>query len=327
MKKIKIEISSKTIIFTIFFLLFLGFLWQIKELIFSLFIAFIISGALKPIINYLETKKLPRTLAVFFIYFGFISLIIYLFLLVLPPLIKEISLLLKNLPLLTKQLFPGITTIIDINNFSSSFPNLANDIFSLIKNLFSNLLFVISTLFFGFYLTLDKDFIKNTLKKFLEDNQAEKISYIISKAETRASSWFWGEIILMIVVGFLTYTGLLLIGMEKYALALAVLAGFLEIVPNIGPILSTIPATIIGLSYSFYLGLYNLGLYILIQQLENNLIVPLIMKKIIGLHPITTLMALIIGGKLAGVLGILLSVPITIFIETILVEWQKTNLK
>ena len=109
----------------------------------------------------------------------------------------------------------------------------------------------------------------------------------------------------------------------KYALALAVLAGLLEVIPSLGPIASSIPAILIGLSYSPIMGLYSTILYLIVQQLENNLVVPIVMKKATGLHPIITLIAMVVGGKLAGIMGVLLAVPSTIFIETILIESQK----
>jgi len=120
----------------------------------------------------------------------------------------------------------------------------------------------------------------------------------------------------------MTYIGLNIIGM-KYALALAVLAGLLEVIPSLGPIASSVPAILIGLSYSPVMGLYSTILYLIVQQLENNLVVPVVMKKATGLHPIITLIAMVIGGKLAGIMGVLLAVPSTIFIETILIESQK----
>ena len=160
------------------------------------------------------------------------------------------------------------------------------------------------------------------LGNFFDDLELNKISLISERAQKRMAGWFWGEIILMIVVGTMTYIGLNIIGV-KYALALAVLAGLLEVVPSLGPIVSSIPAILIGLSYSPILGLYCVILYLVIQQLENNLIVPIIMKKVTGLHPIIILIAMVIGGKLAGIMGIILAVPSTIFIETILIESQK----
>jgi len=99
----------------------------------------------------------------------------------------------------------------------------------------------------------------------------------------------------------------------------------LEIVPNIGPTLSAVPAILIGLSQSYFLGAANLALYVAIQQFENHLIVPLVMKKATGLNPIVTLSALIIGGKLAGTLGVVLAIPTTLFIETVLIGVVKAK--
>jgi len=126
----------------------------------------------------------------------------------------------------------------------------------------------------------------------------------------------------MLIIGIMTYIGLTVIGM-KYVLALAVLAGLFEAIPTLGPIASAVPSFLIGFSYSPVLGVSTIFLNFIIQQLENNLVVPFVMKKVIGLHPVITLIALIIGGKLAGILGVILAVPTTIFIETVLIETQK----
>lgn len=321
----KIEISSKTIVFTVFFLLSLVFLWQIRDLIFSLFIAFIISGALKPPVDYLEKKKLPRIIGSTIIYLLFVFIIINLFYLVIPPLVTEIVFLIKNFPIIIKNI-PQIPSFIDLSFLTQNLPNLANDLVGLVKGIFSNAIFITSTLFFGFYLLIDKNFIENILGNFYDDNEAKKISHIVSQGQKRAGTWFWGEVILMTSVGVLTYISLVVIGM-KYAVALAVLAGLLEIVPTLGPIISAVPAVLIGFSSSYVLGLSNIAIYFIVQQLENNLIVPIVMKKIIGVHPIITLMALIIGGKLAGALGVLLAIPTTIFVETLLIESQKLQKK
>ncbi|HHH14267.1 MAG TPA: AI-2E family transporter, partial [candidate division WWE3 bacterium] len=107
--------------------------------------------------------------------------------------------------------------------------------------------------------------------------------------------------------------GLVALGVN-YALSLALIAGILEIVPIIGPIIATIPALIVGFAVSPIKGLGVLGLYILIQQLENNLIVPKVMQKAVGFNPLITMTAILIGGSLFGVLGALLSIPVTIII-------------
>ncbi|MEK7634077.1 MAG: AI-2E family transporter [Patescibacteria group bacterium] len=318
----KVEISSKTIVFTVSFILLLGVIWLIKDLIFSLFIAFIIAGALRQPVNYLEKKKIPRSLASIVIYFIFIFVIFYLFALIIPPLVGEIIVLFKNLPNIISKVFPNASSIFNFNFLSNNIPSLANETISLIRSAFSNVIFITSTLFFGFYFLLEKNLAQRLLGNFFDDIELDRINLISERAQQRMAGWFWGEIILMIAVGLLTYIGLSFMGI-KYALALAVLSGLLEIVPNLGPITATVPAFFIGLSQSYFLGLSMIGLYLIVQQLENNLIVPIVMKKAVGIHPIITLIALVIGGKLAGIMGVLLAIPTTIFIETILIESQK----
>jgi predicted PurR-regulated permease PerM len=322
MKPQKIEISAKTIVFTVLFILFLGLLWQIRELIFSLFIAFIIAGALKPGVDFLERIKFPRIVATFIIYLLFIFAIYSVFALIIPPLLSEMIFLFKNLPKIIESILPRSGIVLNFDFLTQNIPSITNQTLMFIKNIFSNVIFVTSTLFFGFYFLLEKNLEDKLLKNFFEEIEIKKIEGISNGAQKRMSGWFWGEIILMIVVGTMTYVGLNIIGM-KYALALAVLAGLLEVVPNLGPIASSIPAILIGLSYSPILGLYCVSLYLVVQQLENNLIVPVIMKKVTGLHPIIILIAMVIGGKIAGIMGVLLAVPSTIFIETIIIESQK----
>lgn len=320
----KIEISHRTIIFTVFFLILLKFFWLIKELIFSLFIAFIIMSALKPFVVYFEKKKAPRSLIVVLIYFLFLATIGGLLFIVIPPLIKESALFFKQLPFILKNLSPSTKSFLNLDSFSSNIPNLTASFIDILSGIFSNTLFVISTLFFGFYFLMEEDLIKKLLIKFFDESKTATVTQIFDRAEKRMSAWVWGEIILMTVVGVLTFLGLSLIG-TRFSIPLAVLAGLLEIVPNIGPTLSAIPAILIGLSQSYFLGIANLVLYLAIQQFENHLIVPMVMKKAVGLNPIITLSALIIGGKLAGTLGVILSIPTTLFIETVLVEIIKAR--
>ena len=320
----RIEISSRTIVFTVFFLLALGLLWQIKDLIFSLLIAFIIAGALRPAVATLEAVKLPRLIASIVVYFLFLFAFFYIFTLIVPPLTGELTTLFKTLPQIASVGLPSVSSYINFDFLSQNLPGLTNQTIEFIKGLFGNAIFITSTLFFGFYFILEKNLAEKLLGDLFEDIEVKKIAHISERAQKRMSSWFWGEVALMFVVGILTYIGLTLFQI-KYALALAVLAGLLEVIPTLWPIISAIPAVLIGASQSPVSGLSMVALYFIVQQLENNLVVPLIMKKVTGLHPITILVALIIGGKLAGILGVILAVPTTLLLETVIVAWQRLS--
>lgn len=318
-KNYTIEISSRTIVFAVFFVLLLRFLWLVQDVIFSLFIAFIIMSALKPHVSFLEKNKIPRFLAAFFVYFLFLTLFFSLFFLVLPPLVIESTQLFRVLPSILDQFAPTIMSLFNLDSVFQYLPNIANQFVSIVRGIFSNAVFFISTLFFGFYFLLEENVIRKIVARFFSEEKAKTSSVVFDKAEKRLNSWFWGEITLMTVVGLMTYIGLSLIGI-RYVLALSVLAGLLEVVPNLGPTLSSIPAIILGFSHSPIIGLAVIAMYFIVQQLENNLVVPVVMKKAVGLNPIITLIALLIGGKLGGLLGVLLAIPITVFLETILIE-------
>jgi predicted PurR-regulated permease PerM len=321
----KVEIAPRTIIFAVLFILGLYFLWIIKDLLFSLLIAFILMSALRPAVHGLENKGVPRKIAAVLVYFLFIFVFVYLFSLIVPPIVIEVTALIRNLPLIVRDVVdPTISQWLQLDTITQYIPNVTQQIFDIIGNVFSNIVFVVSTLFFGFYFIIEEDTIQRFVTKLYDDEKSTKIIATFKHAEKRLSAWFWGQITLMLVIGLLTFIGLSLIGM-KYALALAVLAGLLEVVPNLGPTIAAVPAVLIGFSISNVTGLATLALTVIIQQLENAFIVPLIMRRAVGLDPIVTLVALIIGGKIGGVLGVLLAIPILLFVGTFVFEIKKNR--
>ncbi len=321
-KEYRVEISAKTIIFTASLILILAVLWAVKNLLLSLFVAFIIMSAVRPLISYFVGKKVPRRLAVVGVFVTFIIFFVFMLVWVIPPFVQETALLIKHLPAMIESLNPLVGGYINIDSLSQYAPNITNQVFNIIRMVFSNVMFVVTTLFFSFYLTLEDDFIKNTLSYFLSERDALRATILIEKTEKRLGRWLLGEFTLMVVIGCMTYVGLTLFGF-RYALPLSIIAGLLEVVPNIGPIFSTVPAFIVGLTQSPILGFVAIILYFVVQQLENHLIVPYVMKKAVGLSPIITLIALIIGGQLFGVLGMVLAIPLALFLETLLTEIKK----
>jgi predicted PurR-regulated permease PerM len=115
----------------------------------------------------------------------------------------------------------------------------------------------------------------------------------------------------MFIIGLATYIGLMLLGID-YALSLALIAGLLEIVPVLGPLIAAVPALIVASAISPWATVTVVILYALIQQAENNLIVPKVMGRAVGFSPLVILIILLVGGKLLGVLGALLAIPITL---------------
>jgi len=318
----KIEISSRTIIFTVVFLLLLKVIWLVRELFFGLFLAFIFMSALKPAVNKMERYKLPRFVAALIVFILTLSVLFFILSVIIPPLVQESILFFSRIPDLISQAFPLLNQYVNFNSFSSLIPNITQNIIQVVTGIFSNVIFVVSIIFFTFYFLLEEKFLRSFLDRFVEEKKASEIVSIVDMAEKRMGAWVWAQVFLMTIIGLLTYIGLLFFQLP-YALPLAVLAGVLEVVPIIGPIFSAIPSIFVAMSISPLMSAYIISFYIFIQQLENNLIVPFVMRRAVGIHPIITLMALTIGGKLGGVMGVILSVPAALFFETILMEITK----
>lgn len=318
-KVYKVEVSAKTIIFTVVLILFLVLVWTMRDLLLSLFLAFILTSTVKPLVSRLKKAGIPRQVSVIGIFFLLICLFGITSYWVFPPLINETTMLAGHLPAMLKTLNPSLFKAFNLSAAFQYAPNITNQVIEFVQTFFSNFTFLVTTLFFAIYMTIDEMFLKNTLGNFFGEEEMIRVTQIIEKTERRLGSWLVGELLLMLIVGSMTFIGLTAIGV-RYALPLAIIAGLLEIVPNIGPILSAVPAFIVAIAQSSFLGIASIVLYVIVQQLENHIAVPLIMKRVIGLSPIITLISLIIGGRFFGILGVLLSIPFTLFVQTLLRE-------
>lgn len=315
----KVEISHRTIIFTVFFLIGLWLLYQIQQIILAFFVAVILMSALNPLVDKMERKYFPRILAILLLYVLILGVFGLMVASVVPPLVEQTSILINRIPIYVQQFeVPGI----DPNLFVSQIPKLAEIPANILKfslGFFSNLVAVLAILIITFYLLLERKNLKHHLLILFGEDQEKKAEAFINKAEKQLGSWVRGEIILMTIIGVMTYIGLRFLGIE-FALPLALLAGILEIVPNIGPVLAAIPAIIAGLAISSPIGLAVAALYFLVQQLENSLIVPKVMEKAVGVNPLVTILSLAIGFKLGGAVGAIFAVPIILLIQVVASE-------
>ncbi|RLC33466.1 hypothetical protein DRH14_04815, partial [Candidatus Shapirobacteria bacterium] len=168
-----------------------------------------------------------------------------------------------------------------------------------------------------------KSFWKYSLK-FFGKKDGSMVMRIMKNLEKSLGAWVNAELLLMLIVGLLSYVGYVILGLD-FALPLGILAGLLEVIPNIGPTVATVMAMIVGFSMSPVLGLLSLFWGITVQQIENNLIVPKIMKKAVGLNPLVTVLLLAVGAKIAGISGAVLTIPVYLAVESIVKSWKKEN--
>lgn len=312
----KIDISHKTIIFTAVFVLGLWIIYLIRDLILILFLAVILMSALSPMVNFFTNLKLPKPLAITITYIIVIGVISGVFASSLSPLVEETTRLAVNLPTLLTRVF-NISNI-DTTFIQSYLTDISKNIFSVTVAVFGNFLTIVFLLVVTFYLLLEKESLEERIA-ILFTKKGERVRKSIERIEEKLGSWFRGQLLLSVIVGVLSYIGLILLNIP-YAFPLATIAGVLEVVPVIGPIISAIPGILVALSISPILSIGVAAMYLVIQQLESHLIVPQVMKRAVGLNPLVVILTIAVGSRLVGVAGAFLAVPAAAVLQIIIIE-------
>ncbi len=317
----KIEVSHKTVIFTVLFLLGLWFIFQIRDILAVVFVAIVLMSALKPAVDFLERQRIPRALAIFFMYIMLWAIMALIVAGVVPPLVTQTQALIKLLPAAVAdvEIFKGINQQSFSDQFLSRLGSLPANIFKLTLGVFSNIISVLTTMFIAFYLLLERKYLDRYLGILLGSDKPARATKVINEIERRLGGWVRGELILMLFVGVLTYLGLIILGVD-IALPLAIIAGLLEIIPNLGPTISAVPAILVALTIHPLTALATAALYFLVQLVENNILVPKVMQRAVGVNPLVSILGLMVGFKLAGPAGAILAIPLIISVQTIALE-------
>ncbi len=282
-----------------------------------LLISFILMTAINPIVRRTRRLRIPTALTVIFFYAILIAIMSGSVASLIPAVTSQTKGLTTQIPKILGEIESLFNLRIDPASLTPQFSSVPSNILKIAVGTFSNLLNIMAIFFMTYYMIQERDNLHRYLVRFFGNSSAErKAEKLVNDLELRIGGWIRGEIALMLVIGTLTYIGLLLLNIP-YALPLAVLAGILELVPNIGPTLAAIPAILMGLTVSPVTALGALALSILVQQLENNIIVPQVMKKAVGTKPLTTIIVLFTGLTLGGVMGAILAMPIYLMLETV----------
>ncbi|MFO0702672.1 MAG: AI-2E family transporter [Candidatus Andersenbacteria bacterium] len=184
-------------------------------------------------------------------------------------------------------------------------------IFATLSSFFAGAFTVTAIAVLTFYLTVEEKGIKKFFAFIIPGHHHAYVTDLLTRIQLRLGGWLRGYLSLGLVVAGMTYVGLLVIGI-KYALVLALFAGVMEFVPLVGPIVSAIPALFFAFTQNPVLAIFVLVLYIAVQQVENHVLVPKIMQRSVGLSPVVVILVILVGAKLAGFIGLLLAVPLTI---------------
>lgn len=326
-----VSIDPWSVVFVVAFLFGLYFLFYIKEIVITLFSAFIIMSALNPGIKMMQRRlRIPRLMGIVISYLFVLFVLVLALVLILPPLISEVPNLMNTLALppvimnMTKLNF----SVSELNSLVSEAQNSLGAILGILNSTFQGIFGFFTVLVMTAYLLVDREHLHQKIAWFSKDpHHLALAKEFIDRVEIYLGGWVRGQLFLMLTIGVLSFVGLTIIQIP-YALPLSIAAGFLEILPNLGPTLAAIPSVIVAYgAFGAPMAGFVLLFSIVIQLLENNVIVPKIMKDNVDVNPLTTIVMILTGLKVGGMLGALLAVPVYIVIRTTFSLWQRETAK
>lgn len=336
-KSVTFNVSTLTIVKIILTLLILYFAYLMWDVLVLIIIAIILSVLIDPLADRFEKRKIPRTLAVLLVYIILLSLIGLIIVLIIPPLTTQFQQLTDNLPSYWERLKSlGAQDLLDKydlsalqNSFKAIETNLTQGIFTGLGGIFGGVVSFFLVLVLTFYMVVEEKELKSLARSLIPSRYQPYLFQVANRMKRKMSAWLKGQLILCLIIGLAVFIGLSILGV-KYALVLGLIAGFLEIIPYVGPWVAAAFAIFIALGQSPMLALFVLLLFLLVQWSENNLLAPKIMQKAVGLNPIISILAVITGAKLAGFLGVLFAIPIASALSILLQDFfnkdeEKTN--
>jgi len=313
-----LDVSWRTILKISIAIVIFYALFAVKEVLILFIFALTISVLFNPPVNFLEKRKIPRSLAVALIYisfFGILSIMVYL---MVPIFATEIQKFLEFFPQYFERISPplrslGIEAFENIESFltalEGNLDGMASNIFSAFFAIFGGVFTTLFVVVTAIFLSLEGRAVERALILLFPKKYETKVVGIWQRVQKKVSGWFGARLIACLFVGVASYITFWLFGV-RYPFILALFAGVLNFVPYVGPLLTGVILFLIVFPTSQIAGVFVVLAFIVIQQIENTIISPILMKKLVGLPPVLVLLSLVIGGNLWGILGAILAVPL-----------------
>lgn len=298
----------------------IGVVFVVREVVAVLLLAIVISSALDAPLNWMEKQKVPRIMGILFILVSGIAIVAMLLYTIIPIAAIEVRDFADNMDKASETIgaalgMPHLTDAINngLSSVSSSFaPNLLS--VSILPQLFENLVMVVLVMVISIYLAWYRDGIESFLRAVLPLQYEQYSISVLHRARKKIGRWLEGQIIVTAIIALIVFFGLKLLGVN-YALVLALLTGVLEIIPFVGPIVAGSLAFMVGISQSMTIGIAAVILFFIVHQLEAHIMMPLVMRKTTGIHPVIVALSIVAGYQLAGFIGIILAIPFVVVIQ------------
>jgi predicted PurR-regulated permease PerM len=311
-------------------------LYQLQQIVRWLVIAIFLAVTLHPAVRLLE-RRMPRAIAILLVYLVLILFMVGLGALILPPLIDQVQQLGSEIGRVVKE--PGganaelerlarqyhVEGYLDtLRKQAGSLPGrlgvAAQPLITVTKGIVNSITALVSILLLTFFLLLDGDSFVRTGLGLFPARQRPRIQRLLNEASRAIYGYISGNLTISAIAGITAYIALRILGIP-YAVTLALVLAFLDLIPLVGATLGAAILVIVGVFVEPIKGLILLGYFVVYQQIENNVLQPLVYGRSVRLHPLVIFLAVLAGGQLLGILGALIAIPIAEIIRILGAEW------
>jgi predicted PurR-regulated permease PerM len=307
-----------------------------RDVLLLVFIAVLLGAALEPVVGAIRGRTgVSRGPGILFVYAAFLAAVIALSVFVVPTALAQLSAALTKLPTFLEQvrawtdtlrpeaLAQGLGSLLDAVEapFRPGPPPDAEAVIEVSMVVGQAAAAVVTLLALVFFWLTERPRLQRYAIAFAPAHRRGGIRDAWNEVESRLGLWVRGQLILMATIGVATGIAYTLIGLPA-ALLLALIAAVMEVIPIVGALLGAIPAVLIATSISTETALVTMGVYLLLQIIEGNVLVPIVMRNSVGLSPFLVLLSLLLGGTAGGVLGAIVAVPIVAGITVVLERLQ-----
>jgi len=332
-KKMTLQVSFGTLFKIAAFCLIAYLAFALRGLVLVILSAVVVASVIEPGTKWITRRGIQRVFAAMIMYLSIAAAAAVVITFVLPPLFSQTVEAINGLPKYVKTIdifgsvnrgtfqsvkvfFPSLPSTISVGDLASFFTGTISDfsggLFDTVTGFFGGVVSLILMVVISFYLSVREDGVGEFLGIITPPKHEKYVRGLWQRSQNKIGKWMQGQLILALVVGGMVYVALLVIHIQ-HPLILAFLAGIFELIPIVGMSLSAIPAFFLAtLDGSIGLGLLVLLVYIIIQQVEAHIIYPLVVKKVIGVPPLLVIISLVAGAQIAGLVGALLAVPLSV---------------
>jgi predicted PurR-regulated permease PerM len=336
MSPARVMVNTAAVLFVI------GLAWllvQVRTIIVILILAILLAAAIEPLVHRLRRRGFRRGQAILTVYAGILLTLIVSIYLIVPPLITQATGLVESIPAILENLrnqaiasdnrFIQTSVYRTILRLESAYREFSENpriegrtALGWFTTALGFLFASVTTMIVAFYWMTEKAIIKRLILGFFPLRHRDRAHSLWDTIEARLGGWTRGQLVLMLTIGVLSAIGYLLLGLDFW-LPLGIFAGLTEIIPFIGPYIGGGAAVLVALTVSWQKALLVIGFVVLLQQLENAVLVPRVMRNAVGMTPLTVVVAVLVGGVVLGPIGSIIAIPVGAACQVLIADLLK----